>query len=573
MSNIPNYVKPVKTNFSEAVTAELPRSRFNRGSRLATSFNCSDIVPVYLDEVLPGDTFEMDLRAVSRLATPVFPTMDTPIRIDFYAFFAPCRLLWNGWQELCGENNSSAWTPPRAPVLVPYSGFKTPGDTVESLSLGDYLRIPVGLSPEKTKINVMPLRMYYRLWNEYFRDENLQAPIVVEYGNGGSVASSGLPLWYKKGSLLKANKFHDYFTSCLPQPQKGESPLIPVKIDELIPIVTGAENANRVVGMPGIKFADVVAGSPAHDSVASYINFLSDGKSIGSGTFTGSVNPSGIIPGDTALAPTNLYADASSLGQISTSTLSELRTQFQILRLLERDARGGTRYIEMLKAHFGVDAGDYRLQRVEFLGKASMSMDLYQIPQTSSTNETSPLGSTGAFGHTSLDTDNFFTKTFVEHGYLMIVAVARQEKTYQNGLEKLWSRRERFDFYYPALAHISEQPVLNKEIYVSNTAEDDEAFGYQEAWAEYRYKPNAVTGLMRGNVSKSLALYNYADVYSSTPRLSADWIVDNSKQNVDRTLTVPSNTSDFQILLNIAFDLKCSREMPLNSVPGLIDHF
>lgn len=568
MSNIPNYVKSVKTNFSEAVTAELPRSRFNRGSRLATSFNCSEIVPVYLDEVLPGDTFEMDLRAISRLATPVFPTMDTPIRIDFYAFFAPNRLLWTGWEELCGENKNSAWTPPQAPPLVPFAEPNNPDDLVEGLSLGDYLRIPIGLNVSKIRVNVLPLRMYFRIWNEYFRDENLQAPISVYYGDNNQVLNAG-PVWYSKGSLLKANKFHDYFTSCLPQPQKGESPLIPVKIDELIPVITGPEHASTLAGNPGIKFSSI-NGIPVSDPLASYLHLLPSGAGIAAGKFN---NMSDKTTGTDALAPTNLYADASSLGQISTTTLSELRTQFQILRLLERDARGGTRYIEMLKAHFGVDAGDYRLQRVEFLGKASMSMDLYQIPQTSSTDGTSPLGSTGAFGHTSLDTDNFFTKTFVEHGYLMVVAVARQEKTYQNGLEKLWSRRERFDFYYPALAHISEQPVLNKEIYVSNTGEDEEVFGYQEAWAEYRYKPNAVTGLMRGNVPKSLALYNYADVYSSTPRLSADWIVDNSKENVDRTLTVPSNTSDFQILLNIAFDLKCSREMPLNSVPGLIDHF
>lgn len=566
MSNIPNYVKPVKTNFSEAVTAELPRSRFNRGSRLATSFNCSDIVPVYLDEVLPGDTFEMDLRAVSRLATPVFPTMDTPIKIDFYAFFAPNRLLWDNWQKLCGENNNSAWTPVEPPALVPYAEPISAGDKVESLSVGDYMRVPVGLNLSQVKVNALPLRMYYRIWNEYFRDENLQAPYGVYYSNSNKVANTS-NYWYKKGSLLKANKFHDYFTSCLPQPQKGESPLIPVKIDDLIPIVTGQPHTSS--SLQGIKFKPI-SGNSSGLTPSSFMNVLSDGETASFGTFT---SPTNINPGDEAYFPTNLYADPSSLGQLSTSTLSELRTQFQILRLLERDARGGTRYIEMLKAHFGVDAGDYRLQRVEFLGKASMSMDLYQIPQTSSTDETSPLGSTGAFGHTSLDTDNFFIKTFVEHGYLMVVAVARQEKTYQNGLEKLWSRRERFDFYYPALAHISEQPVLNKEIYVSNTAEDDEAFGYQEAWAEYRYKPNAVTGLMRGGVSKSLALYNYADLYSSTPRLSADWIVDNSKQNVDRTLTVPSNTSDFQILLNIAFDLKCSREMPLNSVPGLIDHF
>lgn len=566
MSNLPNYVSAVKTNFSEAVTAELPRSRFNRGSRLSTSFNCSDIVPVYLDEVLPGDTFEMDLRAISRLATPVFPTMDTPIKIDFYAFFAPNRLLWTGWEELCGDNKNSGWTPTEPPALVPR--YNSPSFPVESLSLAQYLRVPVGTDPSKTFLSILPFRMYYRIWNEYFRDENLQAPIPISFGNStGLDAGPSVISPFRSGSLLKANKFHDYFTSCLPQPQKGDSPLIPVKIDDLIPIVTGQPHSST--SLQGIKFKPI-SGNPSGLSPSSFMNLLSDGETSSFGSIN---NPSNVTPGDEAFFPTNLYADPSSLGQISTTTLSELRTQFQILRLLERDARGGTRYIEMLKAHFGVDAGDYRLQRVEFLGKASMSMDLYQIPQTSSTDETSPLGSTGAFGHTSLSTDNFFTKTFVEHGYLMIVAVARQEKTYQNGLEKLWSRRERFDFYYPALAHISEQPVLNKEIYVSNSEEDDEVFGYQEAWAEYRYKPNAVTGLMRSGVPKSLALYNYADSYDSTPRLSSEWIEDNSKQNVDRTLAVSSDTSDFQILLNIAFDLKCSREMPLNSVPGLIDHF
>lgn len=554
-----NNVTAVKTNFSEVVSSDVQRSTFNRGSTLSTSLKASYITPVYLDEVLPGDTFKMDLRAVARLATPVFPTMDVPLGLDFYAFYCPNRLLFDGWEELNGENTTGAWVPSELPSPVPVCAPVSAG-VVQSLSLDDYLGIPINTNLNDTKVNCLPQRMYYRVFNEWFRDENLQAPLTVKFDSTDGVGS-GL-YHYQRNSLLKACKLHDYFTSALPQPQKGQAPLIPIRITDLIPVITGDDQSIGASSNPALRF-ERENGSIVSDRILGTFNDFLVETSTASDANSGSPK----------LRPINLWADPSSLGQLSTTSISELRTQFQILKLLEKDSRGGTRYIELLKSHFGVEAGDYRLQRSEFLGKAHMDISLYQVPQSSSTDETSPLGSTGAFGHSALGTTSFFEKTFVEHGFLMVLAVARQVKTYQQGLERMWSRRERFDYYYPVLAHISEQPIYNREIFLDNSDSDNEVFGYQEAWADYRYKPSRVTGLMRSGVRNSLGVYNYSDYYTSRPYLSSGWIADNSDVNVDRTLAVSSDDSEYQLLLNIAFDLKSTRPMPVNSYPGLVDHF
>lgn len=559
-----------QASFAQTVHADIPRSIFRRNSSLKTTFNCGDLVPVYIDEVLPGDTFEMSMDFLSRLSTPVFPTMDD-IKLEFYAFFVPNRLVWDGWEELNGENKTGAWVPDREPALVPVvSGSSFDSHLVKSKSIGDYYGLPVGMSFDKYHPSILPFRGYGLIYNEWFRDENLQAPLVIYKGNTYTT-NENTSAYSPNEPLLKVDKFHDYFTSALPAPQKGESPLIPIELNQLIPVITGNDNSNLNTGLPMIwATADgqsTFNGGSSNPLVA-YNSSLTatnrGGAYMATSIPTGSVQLEAVVPG-------NLWADARSIGNLNSTTISELRTAFQIQKLYEKDARGGTRYIEMLKAHFGVEAGDYRLQRPEFLGRFSSLVGMQSVPQTSATQDgMSPQGNLAAYSLTT-GSSVLFNKSFVEHGYIHIFAVARQVKTYQQGLEKFWTRRERFDFYLPTLAHISEQPILNKEIYALGD-DGDEVFGYQEAWADYRYKPNRVSGQMRSGVTNSLDVWHYADYYTDTPRLSADWITDNSAVNVDRTLAV-SMSQDDQIRMDIAFNCTSIRPMPVYSIPGLVDHF
>lgn len=560
-----NTVKRKPDIFSDAVMANIKRSQFQRNSTKKTTFNASELVPIYVDEVLPGDTFNMDMSFVTRMVTPLFPTMDN-LALDFYAFYVPNRLVWTGWEELNGENKTGAWAPSEPPALIPfYFGSGSSAQHVQPGSLADYMDIPTGtaITEETGGISTLPFRAYYLVWNEWFRDQNLQAPLPVVTDNSSGICA-GKDI-FAKGSLMRANKKHDYFTSCLPAPQKGSSAIVPIELNELIPVISGPDH-NKYYGETGkpIYFKRY----NQHDTPASGTLGTSG---IGTGGLV--VDTSKPMPetGAANLYPINLWADGTGI-QMSGTTISALRTAFQLQKLYEKDARGGTRYVEMLKAHFGVDAQDYRLQRPEFLGKMSSFVGIHQVAQTSSTDETSPQGNVAAFAYAN-GSGSFFKKSFVEHGYILILACARQRKTYQQGIDKLYFRRDRFDFYYPALAHISEQPVYKKEIFANaQTLQDNSIFGYQEAWAEYRYKPSKVSGMMRSAFGSSFDAYHYADFYNAVPSLSDEFIRDNSKENVERTLAVSSELSD-QILLDVAFNLTCIRPMPVTSIPGLVDHF
>lgn len=560
---------PSQMNFAQTVHADIPRSIFNRPSGNKTTFNCGYLVPVYWDEVLPGDTFDMSIDSLTRLTTPVFPTMDD-LKLEFYAFNIPFRILWDGWEPLCGENKTGAWSPVNPPALVPVYEHAASGvDTTVSKKLGDYMTIPVGADLSKYPVSVLPFRAYASVFNDWFRDENLQAPIVINKGN--TIDSSDYA-YGPNSTLLKVNKFHDYFTSALPAPQKGDSPLIPIHLNELIPVITRSDKSHVDTNSGPIKFklANDTSGKfnaggkynfglvNSSDSSSMYANSVADLSSDARfGTYTD-------------LIPINMYADPRNITQMNSTTISELRTAFQIQKLYEKDARGGTRYVEMLKAHFGVDAGDYRLQRPEFLGMTSTTVGIQSVPQTSSTDSTSPQGNLAAYSVTG-SSGHLFKKSFVEHGLIMIFAVARQVKTYQQGINKFFSKRERFDFYYPTLSCISEQPIYNREIY-SFGNDGNQVFGYQEAWADYRYKPNTVTGQMRSGVSNSYDTWHYADYYDAKPVLGSTWIQDNSDSNVDRTLAVSMATND-QLRCDIAFHCTATRPMPVYSIPGLVDHF
>lgn len=564
MRNTVNYGG--ETRFAQAVHADIKRSTFKRDSGKKTTFNAGDIVPIYIDEVLPGDTFKMDMSFVSRMTTPIFPTMDS-LNLDFYAFYTPTRLLWNGWEKLNGENKSSAWVPNTPPPLVPtYFTGEALTSIVVSGSLMDYLDIPVGTDLVKCPISILPIRNYYLVWNEWFRDQNLQAPLSMALDD---IGYSPIGINPREAGILKANKKHDYFTSALPAPQKGDSTLIPIELNELIPVVAKLESVPESMTNNNTPLRWLHANGTGTSMPSSGNIGFAGGIEGQDGKIT-SATPPYSSTGDTVLVqPNNLWADGRGIN-ISGSTISELRTAFQLQKLYEKDARGGTRYVEMLKAHFGVEAQDYRLQRPEFLGKMSSTVGIHQVAQTSSTDDTSPQGNVSAFAYGS-GSAGLFTKSFVEHGYIMIVAVARQQKTYQQGIDRMWFRRDRFDFYYPTLANISEQPIRNKEIYALGGS-PDEVFGYQEAWADYRYKPSKVSGKMRSGLADSFDAYHYADYYSAQPTLSAGWIVDNSKANVDRTIAVTSAVTD-QILLDVAFNCVATRPMPVYSIPGMVDHF
>ena len=547
---------------------DMSRSRFDRSSSYKTTFNVGQIIPFYVDEVLPGDTFSIDTSKVVRMQTLLTPVMDD-IFLGTYYFFVPNRLTWNHWKQFMGENTESAWIPSveyEIPQLTAPEGGWNIG------TIADYMGIPTGVSG--LSVNALPFRAYALIMNEWFRDENLSDPLnipvtdaTVQGVNTGTfvtdVAKGGLP--------YTAAKYHDYFTSALPAPQKGPDVTIPVASAVQYPVIPLDKNVSFDSSGIGMRLGDVETSNPVIPSNGTYYP-LNYGGGSGSGSplgktgfYIGSLenNPQG-----SALAPLNLWAVGD--GTVQAATINQLRLAFQIQKLYERDARGGTRYIEILKSHFGVTSPDARLQRPEYLGGNRIPININQVVQSSSTDASgTPQGNTAAYSLTS-DNHSDFTKSFVEHGFLIGVMVARYRHTYQQGLERFWSRKDRFDYYFPVFANIGEQAIKNKEIYAQGTVKDDEVFGYQEAWADYRYRPNRVTGEMRSSAPQSLDVWHLGDDYESLPSLSDSWIREDSK-TVNRVLAVSDNVSA-QLFCDIYVRNLCTRPMPLYSIPGLIDH-
>lgn len=547
---------------------DMSRSRFDRSSSYKTTFNVGQIIPFYVDEVLPGDTFSIDTSKVVRMQTLLTPVMDD-IFLDTYYFFVPNRLTWSHWKQFMGENTESAWIPSveyEVPQLTAPEGGWNIG------TIADYMGIPTGVSG--LSVSALPFRAYALIMNEWFRDENLSDPLnipvtdaTVQGVNTGTfvtdVAKGGLP--------YTAAKYHDYFTSALPAPQKGPDVTIPVASGGQYPVIPLDDNVTFQSGGVGLRLGDIVTNQPF--VVSNGQNFpLSYGGGTGSGSPLGKTgfyagSDSG-APSGASLAPINLWAVGD--GSVQAATINQLRLAFQIQKLYERDARGGTRYIEILKSHFGVTSPDARLQRPEYLGGNRIPININQVVQSSSTDASgTPQGNTAAYSLTS-DNHSDFTKSFVEHGFLIGVMVARYRHTYQQGLERFWSRKDRFDYYFPVFANIGEQAIKNKEIYAQGTEKDDEVFGYQEAWADYRYRPNRVTGEMRSSAPQSLDVWHLGDDYESLPSLSDSWIREDSK-TVNRVLAVSDNVSA-QLFCDIYVRNLCTRPMPLYSIPGLIDH-
>lgn len=540
-------------NFAQIPHVNLQRSTFDRSFTYKTTFDAGYLVPFYVDEALPGDTFNVSASMLARLNTPIHPIMDNMYLETFY-FYVPNRLIWEHWREMNGQQeNPGDSTDYICPTL------SAPANGWSEGSLSDYFGLPTQVG----NIQVCSFwhRAYNLIWNEWFRDENLQDSVTVNKEDGGDTNDM-----YQ---LLKRGKRHDYFTSCLPWPQKGPGVELPLGGTADLSLSTvPVQGSGKALGLTQgtTNFGMYLSSGDLNVSQAIY------GANLGTASGTVGTRPSGVAYGVvTDGSKSGLVADVSNLkvnlDTATAATINSLRQAFQLQKMYEKDARGGTRYTEILRAHFGVVSPDARLQRPEYLGGSSTRINVTPVVQNSNTDSTSPQGNLAAYG-LATDYHHGFTKSFVEHGVIIGMLNVRADLTYQQGIPRMFSRSTRFDFYWPSLAHLGEQAVLNKEIYAQGTAADNQVFGYQERWAEYRYYPSKITGRLRSNYAQSLDVWHLSQDFETLPTLSAQFIEDNPP--IDRVVAVPSEP-DF--ICDIGVNMKCTRPMPVYSVPGLVDHF
>ncbi len=559
-----------QSHFALLPQANIKRSVFDRSFVYKTTFDEGKLIPYFVDEVLPGDTFTLNPVEFCRLATPVVPFMDN-LYIESFFFFVPCRLVWENWVRMCGEQENPEDS---TDFIVPTISLKF--STASVGTIPDYMGLgcsDFGASNPSSGNNVvmnLPFRSYWLIWNEWFRDENLQKSVKISKGDSNTVVEAmgsgsanpnygfpdGVSQWYQ---CAPRGKRHDYFTSCLPWPQKG--PAVDLPLGQTADIVSN--NQDILFSSGGTlphgsspssvhpTFSDVALGGRSEN--------FSSGSVINAST-EGNVSLNALRFG----SQTGLQVDLTSATSI---TINSLRQAFMLQRYYEIDARGGTRYTEKLQAHFGVTNPDARLQRPEFLGSHSAMMSINPIAQTSSTNDTSPQGNLAAYGVHG-QRYHAFTKSFSEFGYVIGLINVRADLTYQQGIHRMWTRSDMFDFYWPSFAHLGEQAVLNKEIYAQGTADDDKVFGYQERYAEYRYKPSLITGQFRSTYKETLDVWHLSQKFESLPTLSDQFIQDHPP--ISRVVAVPTYP---HFLLDVKFNLKCIRPMPMFGTPGMMGHF
>lgn len=540
------------------------RTRFNRDQTILTTFDAGKLIPFFVDEVLPGDTFQVDTTAIIRMSTPKYPVMDDAF-IDFYYFYTPDRILWDNFKHFMGEVEETPWMPTKA-YAVPQIKINASTSKLapDEKSILDYMGVPTKIKRPFT-INALPIRAYVKIWNEFFRDENVDNAAVLKTDDAdvtynftpekAETLETDLQNAVLGGNLLPVNKYHDYFTSCLPYPQRGPEVTLPMNGNAPIYWADAKNNPLIIQDLKNTGVWTNEAGylsqsatklmtqdyDSTNDKARAVLGYTSSGAKIGQ----------------------QMTADLSS---VTAATINDLRQAVAVQQYYEALSRGGSRYREQVQALWDVTISDKTVQIPEYLGGGRYQVNVNQIIQTSGQqgeNDT-PLGETGAVSVTPIR-ESSFTKSFEEHGFVIGVACVRHNRSYQQGLERFWSRKDRLDYYVPQFANLGEQPVKKKEIMLTGNATDEETFGYQEAWADYRMKPNRVSGLMRSNATGTLDFWHYADVYSTVPTLSQEWMAE-GKAEIARTLIVQSEPQFFGA---VRIANKTTRRMPLYSVPGL----
>lgn len=568
----------VESHFSQIPNANIQRSIFDRSSGHKTSFNVGELIPLYVDEILPGDSVNITTSKVVRLQTLLTPIMDN-VYFDTYWFFVPNRLTWNHWKEFCGENTESAWVP-QTTYEIP--SIKSPVGGFEVGTIADYMGLPVNTEFKDARLpSALPFRAYALIADQFFRDQNLSDPLNIPLGDAtqqGSNGSNYVSDVANGGKPFKVAKYHDYFTACLPSPQKGLAPSVKIGTDFVggdFPVFSSSQTIDRDAFYGSLSDNTSQLSFYEHEPGAG--TWYSSNRSLLGASDHGAQNITGYNSTDNDyylsgvnynrhFYPANLWARVPSQSLSgSPIDINQLRLAFQTQRFLEKNARGGTRYREILLAHFSVQSPDASLQIPEYLGGNRISLNVNSVSNTSQSDKDF-LGDLGANSVTS-DVHGDVVKSFTEHGLLICVGCVRYSHSYTQGLERFWSRKQFTDFYLPVFANLSEQPVYSDEIYYVG---NNDVFGYQECWADYRYKPDRCSGLMRPNVPNTLASWHLADNYSAVPTLSDSWIRED-KAIVDRVLAVSSANSD-QVFCDIYFKSIYTRPMPMYSIPGLIDH-